>query len=202
MAKALKKAGFDPHLTLVNDKHSEGLKTYEGIKLEKYGKELVDTWMKFDVMIFVSGYADPPIVEKLKAKGIKIVMVSYGNAYQMFNEAMAVNPDRMTFNFERYKLADAVWVSPHFERNIPWYESYCGDDVKVSVCPYIWDPLFFDARCETIDGDPMWSPEKNIKKIAIHEPNINYLKLVSFPFQSSAHYIENTQKWLTTPLLS
>jgi len=87
----------------------------------------------------------------------------------------------LSFDFERFAHADAVWVSPHYERNIPWYKSFCR--TEISVCPYVWDPLFFDAKVKEYKKtfEPMWSPEKNVKKIAIHEPNINAQKTCIIP---------------------
>lgn len=185
LAKSLKKAGFDPYLVLADDKFSKGVKTFQGIKLERYGTDLAETCSKFDVIFFVSGYTDSRILQRVKDSGTKIVNISYGNLFQMFNEAMGVKPDRMEFNFERYKYADAVWVSPHFERNIPWYKTFCGADIE--VCPYIWDPLFFDEKCKEFNGEAMWTPEKNTKNIAVHEPNINYLKTSVLPISIVAH---------------
>ena len=56
---------------------------------------------------------------KAQSKGIKIVMVSYGNAYQTFNEAMAVNPDRMTFNFEDTNWPTLYGLAPTLKEAFP-----------------------------------------------------------------------------------
>jgi hypothetical protein len=179
LAKILKKSGFDPSLIIVEDKFSKEKKEYKGIKLVRYDKNIYKTLSKFDAIFFVSNFTGEETVKKLKDKGVKIVMVTYGNGFGIFNEAAATNPEKMDFDFTRYRHADALWLSPHYERNIPWYKSFCP--AEISVCPYVWHPLFFDAKVKEFKKDPMWTPEKNVKSIAIHEPNINAQKTCILP---------------------
>ena len=77
-----------------------------------------------------------------------------------------------------------MWVSPHYERNRHWYKSFT--DQNFVICPYVWEPLFFDLKCKEFKGDPYWSPKKNVKNIAIHEPNINIQKNCIIPLAISA----------------
>jgi hypothetical protein len=179
LAMLLNDAGFDVRFILEEDPHSKNLQEFCGIKLEKYNKNMVRSCQKCDVVLFVSKTPNTKDMAAIKEKGTKIIRIGYGNKFQIFNEAMATNPERANFGFDSYTLADAVWVSPHFERNIPWQKSFIDADIE--VCPYIWDPLFFEEKCKQLTGDPRWTPEKNVKSIAIHEPNINALKTCIVP---------------------
>lgn len=181
LAGLLQTDGFDVSLILKEDDTSKGKDKFLGINLRKIknGVEFLKACEDLDVVLFVSSFLGGPEIEYLRKKGVKSVMIDYGNYYQIFNECMANEPERQDFDFERYSDCDATWVSPHFERNIPWYNSFSNSEI--SVCPYIWNPVFFDSKCHEFKGDPKWSPEKNVKKIAIHEPNINAIKTCVIP---------------------
>jgi hypothetical protein len=179
LAHLLQSAGFEPMLFVPDNEYSKNVNEYLGIKVAKFEGNYVKSLEKFDVVMFLSVFLDPPYVDALRKKGVKTIMIDYGNYFQIFNEAVAKNIEVQPFDFSRYALADAVWVSPHFERNISWYTSFTDTDVE--VCPYVWDSMFFDSKCKEFKGEAMWSPEKNVKNIAIHEPNINFIKTCTIP---------------------
>ena len=140
---------------------------------------------KYDVIICVSVSITDQAYEVAKENGIKVVVTEYGNLYQIFIEsALGKGAKGFGVDGSKYNAADALWASPHFERNKHWYKSFT--DQEFTICPYIWEPLYFDKKCEEFEGDPKWSPEKNVKNIAIHEPNINIIKNCIIPLSIAA----------------
>ena len=180
LAKILKQIGYDVYL-IVEDKGDLG-NEFHGIKLAKFGagqsKNMAS--YNFDIVLYVSFSISPKNMEVVRKTGCKQVIVEYGNLFQIFNEtAIGKGDEKFSVDSEKYNSADALWASPHFERNAPWYKSFT--DVTFDICPYVWNPMFFDAKCKELGGDPQWNPQKDTRTIAIHEPNINVIKTCVIP---------------------
>ena len=179
LGRLLQKAGYE--VTLIAHDPKEEIKVEElgGVPFKTF-KNCNDEIIHHDVIVCVSISLPDSTYELAKEKGIKMVVTEYGNLYQIFLEsALMKGVKNFGVDNKKYENADALWASPHFERNKHWYKSFT--DQEMIICPYIWEPLFFDMKCSEFEGDPKWNPEKNLKKIAIHEPNINIIKNCIIP---------------------
>ena len=186
LARLLQKADYD--VTMIvhdpDDEVEKGAKKLGGVKLKTY-KIVNEEIVNYDVIICVSVSLPDAAYTLAKEKGIKMVVTEYGNLYQIFLEsALGKGHKQFGIDNKKYDNADALWASPHFERNKHWYKTFT--DQEMLICPYIWEPYFFDAKCKEFEGDPRWSPEKNVKNIAIHEPNINIIKNCVVPLGIAA----------------
>tara|TARA_R100001129_G_scaffold76715_1_gene52408 strand:- start:564 stop:1721 length:1158 start_codon:yes stop_codon:yes gene_type:complete len=179
LGRLLKKAGYSVEL-LSHDKDDDiKVKELGGVKLRTF-KDIHKAIVDYDVIICVSVSLPESAYKLAKEKGIKMAITEYGNLYQIFIEsALMMGVKDFGVDGKKYDQADALWVSPHYERNRHWYKSFT--DQNFVICPYVWEPLFFDLKCKDFKGDPKWSPEKNVKNIAIHEPNINIQKNCIIP---------------------
>jgi len=179
LGRLLKKAGYDVSLIIHDAEDKTDVKELGQVKVRTFkdsNKEIVN----YDVIICVSVSLPESTYQLAKSKGIKIVITEYGNLYQIFVEsAMGMGVKNFGVDNKKYENADGLWVSPHYNRNRHWYKSFT--DQEFIICPYVWEPLFFDAKCKEFNGDPRWSPEKNVNNIAIHEPNINIQKNCIIP---------------------
>jgi len=184
LGRLLKRSGYNVTLICHDMKDEVNEKKLGGVKLKTF-KNISQEILNYDVVVCCSVSITDQAYEVAKKSGIKVVVTEYGNLYQIFLES-ALNKGSPGFGVDgkKYEKADALWASPHFERNKHWYKSFT--DQEFLICPYIWEPLFFDEKCKEFDGDPRWSPEKNVKKIAIHEPNINIIKNCIVPLSIAA----------------
>lgn len=179
LGRLLKKAGYNVTLICYDADGDVKQKELGGVKLKTF-KNIDSEVVKYDAIICVSVSLPESAYNIAQDKGIKIAVTEYGNLYTIFLEsALMMGVKNFGVDNTKYDQANALWVSPHYERNKHWYKAFT--DQEFIICPYVWEPLFFDAKCKEFDGDPKWNPEKNVKKIAIHEPNINIQKNCIIP---------------------
>jgi len=132
---------------------------------------------KYDLILSVSLSLSPRARDLIRAKNpkTKFVAVQYGNLYEMtIEDFLGFKVCHSAYPTE-YDDLSALWASPHFMYTKPWLKTIFKH-VPIYECPYVWESSFFDLRCGEFDGSPNWSPDADMTKIAIHEPNINVMK--------------------------
>ncbi len=137
---------------------------------------------KYDIILSVS-LSPPPDIRDLIRKNnpkTKFVAVQYGNLFEMTVEDFLGFRACNSSYANEYDDLSALWISPHFTYTLPWLKSIFKH-VPIHECPYVWESSFFDARCEEFEGDPNWTPDIDMTKIAMHEPNINVMKNCIIP---------------------
>lgn len=139
----------------------------------------LDTIKEYDILIEVCYSVTDHLIDFAKKNGIKVVTINYGNILMLMQEDMILNPSHFpAVNRGGFD----VWISPHFEFSKGFVETTSKG--KVSVCPYIWDPIIFDKYCEANGLNPFYKDSKNIRKIGIFESNINIIKTCIYPLIS------------------
>ncbi|MDB5696493.1 MAG: hypothetical protein JWN21_2036 [Sphingomonas bacterium] len=139
-----------------------------------------DAAERCDVVIEIGARAPVVDMERLRARGGKLVSYMAGNAMAMNLEALSSGlshgeiPSLVPF--------DAVWITPqHWHMNRDLCRIMRSD--KVTRCPHIWDPIFFDLFARTHALNPFYRREDAARpwRIAVMEPNINVLKTFHLP---------------------
>ena len=159
LGRLLKKAGYNVTLITHDPKEEMKIKELGGVKIRGFSNIDLEV-VKYDLIICVSISLPESAYNIAKEKNIKMVVTEYGNLFTIFLEsALMMGVKNFGVDSSKYDRADALWVSPHYERNRHWYKSFTDQDFV--ICPYVWEPYFFDIRCKSFKGDPKWSPEKN-----------------------------------------
>lgn len=127
---------------------------------------------KFNYVLQASFFLRNKTIDIIKSRNNKSVNVhvQYGN--RMF--ADIENCASHDMRYINHKV-DEVWVSPHYEKSIPYYKSLYNTQ-KVYIIPYIWSSKYID-----INKDNCIHDSSKPKKIAVLEPNISVSKSCLIP---------------------
>ena len=188
LLKALKTIGYNAYL--INAGKLQG--SYENkvpwnieeFPIYNYSGKAKDT----DLMIWLgSTYSDENILDfKKTGPNKKVVKYTCGNNYMNDTEAVVFGSE-ITAGYNQE--LDEVWYVPQQEElNREYYRVLHNLPAnKVKPVPFIWDPVFIDATCEsyysnsTIENNipiPIYRPGKpnEEKQLACFEPNIGVQK--------------------------
>lgn len=127
-----------------------------------------------DALIQISWIASDNVVRKIlsKNKNCKNIHVHYGNKMIADIEEIKHKNKLSCTPF----MVDEVWISPHFEFSMQYYETYYGCTVK--VCPYIWSSEFIDKEeklANKLNRTMHHDPEKEISLCCL-DSNMTFLK--------------------------
>lgn len=137
---------------------------------------------KLQLIVTATQFVSGTYVERIQAKGIRLVNLVLGNEYYGFCESVLFKDDHNTI-MRKQKGYNASWLTPqHFETNRDIMEVMF--ETTSHVCPYIWSPKFLAENLAVYEkkGKPTSYTNKGEKKrVSIFEPNINMVKTSVFP---------------------
>lgn len=177
--KLLKKVENYDIFIILAAKTSEEVEDFKSnfpdIDIEEYG-ELFTPKNDYDLLLEV-GYAwDSHHVKKLKAVNptVKLVGISYGNLYHIFNESLVFGKPDSVPPINDYR--DAQWISPHFEPTIEWFKLTFRTEL-VKIAPFVWSPDFLEKKIADNNLSLKDFQKTNLRRsIGVLEPNINVIK--------------------------
>ncbi len=162
-----------------------------GIVWHKISDELVDT---LDVLIQAGAQVSAEHVARVHARGGRCVSAKFGADFPLDAERAIHNlPTGAIFNGAKF---DAIWTTSQHTNVCGAYWNICYR-APVRVLPHIWAPYFVDQITSTFerveatrsDGSRVvhtippigYQPGRAKKRIAILEPNINFVKTAHIP---------------------
>lgn len=154
----------------------EAGKYLEDLEIKKLS---ADTIRDYDIIIEVCYSVTDGLFDLASKLGIKIVTINYGNILMLIQQDLIMKSNSMP---SVNRQCAATWISPHFEFSKGFIEATAKN--KVSICPYIWDPIILDKYCNKNNLNPHYSDNSNLNKVGIFEPNINIIKTCIYPIIS------------------
>jgi hypothetical protein len=107
---------------------------------------------------------------RLNSDNVKFITIIYGNAMIMDIQETFLRPQIK--GIVHSPGADAVWISPHFEKSKSYLEAIYK--APVYVAPYIWEPENINSVFTTFDN-------QRIPDINVMEHNIDCMKTALIP---------------------
>jgi hypothetical protein len=151
----------------------------------------------YDVLITLGFSVSASILDAYKKQNKKIKYVQYkcGNDFLVDMESLLfdAHDQRADQNsiesISNSAKPDQIWSIPQMENtNYNYYQFESGQD-KVTVVPFVWDPIFIETEAKKLDFKE-YTP-RDIKNVAVMEPNINVFKNVIVPFMIASKYQNN-----------
>ena len=155
-----------------------------GIEIEESYKQ------KFDIIIQAGLTVETRMMDKWKANNKKLKYVSYecGNHFFIDSEKILYN----TFNPRSLKdfytpIPDQVWVIPQHENSCLAYFKFRKQCQYGTVVPFTWNPMLIENYFKEKQYKT-YTP-RDIKNIAVMEPNLSLIKNCIFPIVSLEKYV-------------
>ena len=137
---------------------------------------IADIADELDYLIVIGAAVDPTELERLRARGVRVIGYKGGNAAVISMEAMIAKPPRT--DAERYpdlRHYDALWMTPqHIHTYAGWARTVYR--VPVHEVPQVWAPTFIDNRAAHLNGRFGYKPGRERWRVGIMEPNITVMK--------------------------
>jgi len=140
----------------------------------------VEAAARLDIIIECGGRAPAPAMQRLRARGGKLVSYMAGNA-------VALNFEALSSGLGHGELAsdapfDACWITPqHWHMNRA--HAVITRTPRTRIAPHLWEPVFFDELARRLGVDPFFKDRDPDTpwRIGVLEPNVNVLKTFHLP---------------------
>lgn len=135
---------------------------------------------KLDYVIVVGAAIDAQTAGMLRERGTKLVNYKGGNGIVISMEAIIAHPPRDGERYFDRDFYDAIWMTP---QHIHTYRSYCETIYRCPVreVPQVWQPIFLEARFQSLQQPFGYRPVSEKKRIGILDPNITVMKTSHLP---------------------
>lgn len=135
---------------------------------------------QLDVLIELGGQIDANQTDYLKRRGTRLVSYCCGFEYIHTMESVLFNRPLFGYNLFINQRYDGVWVIPQVA---PISEHYFRTLRRrpTQVVPFVWDPLFVQARSSNLRAGGEYLPKAGPRRISIMEPNHNVVKFCMYP---------------------
>ncbi len=190
--------GYRPYLLvngpMENSKLPVGFQDLHWITIEKFIQAPFDVKALLEIGINMSD----KVRNIFRMMGARIIKIYLGNAQNIDTEFCNTNSDVI---LHAPGDIDMILTSPHYASQLEYLAAVNSVSLdKVSVCPYVWDPMIINAYKEVKFGG-------SIDNILILEPNISFQKCCVIPllicekyylehgFQGKVH-VFNTDKYM------
>jgi hypothetical protein len=136
---------------------------------------------ELDFVISIGAAMDRETVDRLKARGVKIICYKGGNGGVISMEAMAAKPQRadaeLYFDKDYY---DAIWMTP---QHIHTYRGWCETLYRCPVVevPQVWSPLMIDFAEPEIRQRFGYHRTTEPWRVGVMDPNITVMKTSHMP---------------------
>jgi len=142
------------------------------MELEPAAKEL-------DIIIELGARADADALNRMRARGGKLISYVAGNIMTMNFEDLASGVgygDYVTVDG-----CDAVWITPQHWRTNHAYTAITRSP-NVEVAPHIWHPICLQQSAFNLKRRPFWRPSSSPGwRLGVFDPNVNVLKTFHYP---------------------
>lgn len=165
---------------------SPAREAYGGTDWEPYREwfiSLEEAHAKCDVVVACNGFLGEETCRRFRQDGRKLVKHVLGPELCIFNEKVLFGTSPAGIYPRRQY--DAVWYSPHYERDRHFHE--VRYDCAARPAAYIWDPRFLQHHIRQLQAkDPNYpgtyvSRGRTARRVAVMEPNINLVKTCTIP---------------------
>lgn len=153
--------------------------------------------LQYDFVLAIGQHVGAAMKEKLKSKGIPVVIMRLGNdlvydTTHIMGAAKFSHKDAPPIHMGSILQGtgyDECWISPHFAYAIDYY-SYISNHPLGStrVVPYFWDPVFIDRQMKTRGKDLLPLAPGNVR-VAVFESNQTMNKSMFMPL-AVLHYAD------------
>lgn len=136
----------------------------------------VDT---LDLAIEMSGGLDVVWIDRMRARGTRVVWLAAGQPYVALAEAHVFGRPGY---FSRAERCDEIWLLPKDEGFAPMMRTLHRCPVRIT--PYLWSPYFLERRLTELasPGTALsWQTPVGGWRVGIFEPNISVVKSCVVP---------------------
>lgn len=136
--------------------------------------------IKFDLLIQAGFAMHQWIMDKYVSKNNSVKLVAYecGNKLIMDMESMLFKDSDKFVVLDR-AVPDQIWSIPQHEDTALNYFSFVNKQEKVTVVPFIWEPLAIEDLMQELGG--VEYTKRDIKSIGVLEPNTSVMKNILIP---------------------
>lgn len=188
LANLLKEVGYSVYLIHNSEDKIEEIAGIKSIKLKKSFN------VPFSLIIQLGFIVTSSFIKKWKNKKSNIRLVSYkcGNDFIIDSESMLFNTNQKRTkeidadNIDPIAKPDQIWSIPQMEKSNLEYYKYTLNQEKATVVPFVWEPIAIKDYCQ--DHNFGTYEKREIKNIAIMEPNISVMKHVLIPITAIDTY--------------
>ena len=194
LAMLLKEAGHDSWILYSNQTKSNNTKRTldeidTGVQLMDLNASL-DT--RFDVIIQLGLTVEKYMYDcwKKQNENLKFVCYECGNHFLIEQEKILYGMHNANVEHRpmEYAIPDQVWSIPQMENTNLSYYKFSRKCDNATVVPFIWDPVAIESHAKTHDYG-LYEP-REIKKIAVMEPNISVMKNCVFPIVVLENFVK------------
>jgi hypothetical protein len=133
-----------------------------------------------DVLIELGGQIDGAQTAYLKQRGVRLVSYCCGFEYVHAMEAVLFGKPLWGENLFVNQHYDDIWMIPQVDRISRSYFEVLRR-LPARVAPFIWSPIFVDARSRDLPENGRYRPHDGPRRISVIEPNINIVKFCLYP---------------------
>jgi hypothetical protein len=133
-----------------------------------------------DVLIELGGQVDSTRTAYLKQRGVRIVSYCCGFEYVHAMESVLFRKRMWGENLFVNQGYDDIWIIPQVS-NISRSYFEVLRRLTGRVVPFIWSPIFLDARVKDLPDGGEYRPHKGAKRLSVMEPNLNVVKFCLYP---------------------
>lgn len=139
---------------------------------------------EFDVVIQLGLTIELSFVDHWKKQNPNIKLVAYecGNHFLIDSEKILFNAHNGNVKPSRIlnpPVFDQIWSIPQMENSCLSYYKFKRQCKNATVVPFVWDPIAIESNAKKKEYG-LYSP-RDIKKIAVMEPNISVMKNCIIP---------------------
>lgn len=195
LAMLLNKAGYDAYLlysTYSKDNRTKA--SLDALDLDVNHIDLRDAFNEpFDVIIQLGLSIEEYMLDAFKKVNPNLKFVSYecGNHFMIDSEKIIYGQHKSTTTRKiTYASPDQIWCIPQMENsNLSYYEFKRNCD-KGTVVPFIWDPIALELDAKK--NNYTTYTERELKNIAVMEPNISMMKNCIFPIVALEKFVKTS----------
>jgi len=194
LAMLLKEAGHDAVILYSNSTETNNTKKVldeinTGVQLMDLKSSLSD---KFDVIIQLGLTVEKYMYDlwKKQNKNLKFVCYECGNHFIIDQEKVLYGMHNANVEHRpmEYAIPDQIWSIPQMENTNLSYYKFKRRCNNATVVPFIWDPIAIESYAKS-HGYELYKP-REIKKLAVMEPNISVMKNCLFPLIVLEKFVE------------
>jgi hypothetical protein len=194
LAMLLKEAGHDTVILYSNATEANNTKRVldeinTGVQLMDLKSSLSN---QFDVIIQLGLTVEKYMHDEWKKQNENLKFVCYecGNHFLIDQEKVLyemhnANVEHRPMN---YAIPDQVWCIPQMENTNLSYFKFKRKCNNTTVVPFIWDPIVLETEAKN-NSYTLYKP-REIKKLAVMEPNISVMKNCLFPIIILDKFVE------------
>lgn len=195
LAMLLKKAGYDSYLLYSTYNKDNRTKTsLDALNVDVKHIDLKEAFHEsFDIIIQLGLSIEEYMLNAFKKVNPNLKFVSYecGNHFMIDSEKIIYNQHASTLTRKiTYASPDQIWCIPQMEHsNLSYYEFKRNCD-KGTVVPFIWDPIALELDAKK--NNYTTYTERELKNIAVMEPNISMMKNCIFPIVALEKFVKTS----------